>query len=93
MAVADRRRGYRQSVRSSATLTPANVQFPSYVVHVFDLSVTGVGFSSDHPFTIDSRYDFVMRDGRQAAGKRIEIRSCRPRPDGMFDVGGQFIAA
>ena len=59
------------------------------VVHVFNLSISGVGFTSQWPVEIGSIFRFAMCDKRQA-GSRVEIRHCRRRPDGLFDAGGQF---
>jgi hypothetical protein len=49
----------------------------------------GVGMSVRQAIAVGTVLDFEMCDGRQA-GTRIEIRSCRLRPDNMFDVGAQF---
>jgi hypothetical protein len=45
--------------------------------------------SVTHPIEPGAVLHFEMLDGRQS-GSRIEIKSCRPRADKMFDVGGQF---
>jgi len=88
-----RRRGYRQKLDTAAMLRPATSRGAAAVepmmVHVFDLSMFGVGFSSRKALEIGAIFRFAMCDRRQA-GSRVEVRSCRQRPDGMFDVGAQF---
>jgi hypothetical protein len=59
------------------------------VVHVFDLSMHGVGFSCARPLEIGTVFRFSMSDRRRTAS-RVEVCRCRARPDGMFDVGAQF---
>jgi hypothetical protein len=88
-----RRRGYREKLDTAAILRPASGKSDAaaepMMVHVFDLSMFGVGFSCRKALAIGQIFRFAMCDRRQA-GSRIEIRSCRARPDGMFDIGGQF---
>jgi hypothetical protein len=84
----ERRRGYRARVESSAVLRPMHGG-ESKVVHVFDLSTIGVGFSTAQDFALGEVYRFAMTDRRQA-GSRVEIASRRERADGMFDVGATF---
>jgi hypothetical protein len=87
-----RRRGYREKVETAAMLRPATTRGASaepMMVHVFDLSMFGVGFSCRRALEVGEIYRFAMCDRRQA-GSRIEVRSCRKRPDGMFDIGAQF---
>lgn len=87
-----RRRGYREKLDTAAMLRPANGKSEAaepMMVHVFDLSMFGVGFSCRKALEIGLIFRFAMCDRRQA-GSRVEIRSCRGRADGMFDIGGQF---
>ena len=84
---AERRRGYRQAVRVTAMLRPLEGSAEqALAVHVFEYSISGVAFSMGAAPPIGSVWRFDMCDRRQA-GRRIEVRSCRPRRDGMFDVG------
>jgi hypothetical protein len=85
----DRRRGYRHQASAMAILRPVDRLGESLKAHVFDLSAYGVGMSVGQAIGIGTVFEFEMCDGRQS-GSRIEIRSCRLRPDQMFDVGGQF---
>lgn len=93
----ERRRGYRQSLCASALLrtiaTPVDSDSASEVsalsVHLFEYSISGVAFSSAKALPIGTVWRFDMLDKRQI-NRRIEIRSCRPRHDGMFDIGAMF---
>ena len=94
-AFVERRRGYRQSVRATGMLRPVtrrrgNGDEPHAIpVHVFELSISGVGFSSRVPLEVGTVWRFDLCERRLSA-RRAEVRSCRQRPDGMFDVGAQF---
>jgi hypothetical protein len=85
----ERRRGYRKQASSLASLRPVQGDGTALDAHVFDLSSYGAGMSVTHPIEPGAVLHFEMLDGRQS-GSRIEIKSCRPRADKMFDVGGQF---
>jgi hypothetical protein len=85
----DRRRGYRRHASVLAVLRPLDRSGQTIDAHVFDLSAYGVGMSVREEIAIDTILYFQMVDGRQA-GARIQVKSCRKRPDGMFDMGGQF---
>lgn len=87
----ERRRGYRQAIKASALLRPvaASSQDPPIPVHVFEYAISGVAFSSARSLDVGTVWRFDMCDKRQTA-RRVEIRSCRPRPDGMFDLGAMF---
>jgi hypothetical protein len=87
----ERRRGYRQAVRATGMLRPIARDGDAHgiPIHVFELSMSGVGFSTSKPLEIGTVYRFDLCDKRQTP-RRAEIRSCRRRPDGMFDVGAQF---
>jgi len=87
-----RRRGYREKLETAAMLRPTGrggAGAEPMMVHVFDLSMFGVGFSCRRSLEVGDIFRFAMCDRRQA-GSRVEIRSCRQRGDGMFDIGGQF---
>ena len=85
----ERGRGYRREASAMAILRPLDRPGETLDAHVFDLSIHGVGMSVRQAIEIGTVLDFEMCDGRQS-GTRIEIRSCRPRADKMFDIGGQF---
>ena len=88
----DRRRGYRQAIRATGMLRPiarGNDGAHGIPVHVFELSMSGVGFSASVPLEVGSVYRFDLCDKRQTP-RRAEVRSCRRRADGMYDVGAQF---
>jgi len=87
--VQERRRGYRRQASAEAVLRPLDGLGEPFDAHVFELSMHGVGMSVRQAIAVGTVLDFEMCDGRQA-GTRIEIRSCRLRPDNMFDVGAQF---
>lgn len=70
-------------------IRPATGDGQPAVVYVFDLSMFGVGFSARRAFAIGTIHRFSMCD-RHQSGSRVEVCSCRARPDGMFDVGAQF---
>ena len=91
----ERRRGYRQSVRATGMLRPVarnsgeGDDQHAIPVHVFELSISGAGFSCSRALEVGTVYRFDLCERRLIA-RRAEIRSCRQRPDGMFDVGAQF---
>lgn len=89
----ERRRAYRQRMEASALLRAVNPQATDdeqpVPVHVFEYSMTGVAFSSSMPLKVGTIFRFDMCDKRHAS-RRVEIRSCRPRRDGMFDLGAMF---
>ena len=91
-APVERRHGYRQAVRATGMLRPTarnGADAHGIPIHVFELSMSGVGFSASAPLEVGTVYRFDLCDKRQTP-RRAEIRSCRQRPDGMFDVGAQF---
>jgi hypothetical protein len=95
-AFVERRRGYRQALRATGMLRPitrgngAGGNDPHGIpIHVFELSMSGVGFSTSMPLDVGTVYRFDLCDKRQTP-RRAEIRSCRQRADGMYDVGAQF---
>jgi hypothetical protein len=90
-AFVERRQGYRQAVRATGMLRPIARDGDAHgiPIHVFELSMSGVGFSASMPLEIGTVYRFDLCEKRQTP-RRAEIRSCRQRPDGMFDVGARF---
>lgn len=90
-AVAERRRGYRQP-----TQTPSKLQMPAdggatreILVHIFNLSMYDVGFSSPAKLVIGQVCRLALPSGR-AGTALLQVCSVRPRPDGLFDIGGRF---
>ena len=90
-AAGERRRGYRQAIRATAMLRPIarNGTSESTPIHVYELSISGIGFSCRSPLDIGTVWRFDLVEKRQTP-RRAEIRSCRQRPDGMYDHGAQF---
>jgi hypothetical protein len=87
--VPERRRGYRRQASAMAMLRSPDLPGELLEAHIFELSMHGVGMSVRRAIDIGTILGFEMCDRRQA-GTRVEVRSCRLRPDNMFDVGGQF---
>ena len=89
--VPERRRSARNPHITTATLQPASgdasVDRP---VLVCDLSLGGVGLRATHAFKVGSVFRISLGTGPLFLNARIRIVSCRPRPDGMFDVGSAF---
>ncbi len=87
---AGRRRSYRVRFHSPAMISAltGTVEVRT-IVQVFDISMFGVGFASVEPLEVGQVFKFDMAD-RRAAGSRVEVKSCRARADGLFDVGGEF---
>jgi hypothetical protein len=92
-AFIERRRGYRQAVRATGMLRPVSRaggdDGHGIPIHVFELSMSGIGFSTSVALAVGTVYRFDMCDKRQTP-RRAEVRSCRRRADGMYDVGAQF---
>jgi hypothetical protein len=59
-------------------------------VTVFDLSLHGLGFTSDTVLQVDAIHWIVLGGGGLRASSRVRIASCRPREDGRYDCGGEF---
>jgi hypothetical protein len=83
-AVRERRRSTRIPTLTPATLGPSTV-------HVFDVSLDGVGFRSGTPFPPASTHPIVIGTGPMYLEGTVRISSLRPRPDGTYDIGATFI--
>ena len=59
-------------------------------VAVRDLSLHGAGLISDGPARVGERRWFLVNGGPLRLSTRMRVASCRPRPDGRYDIGGEF---
>ena len=87
----DRRQSPRHAHFVSATLQPAdgNTDLNEEVL-VCNLSLGGTGLLCDRRYAVDSVWRITLGNGPLFLNAKVCIRSCRPRPDGRFDVGCQF---
>jgi PilZ domain len=87
----DRRRSMRQPMVSNAWLSPeASSKGPSILVVVCDISLNGVGFTSDSAFEKGSVFWIVMEAACLRASGRIRVVNCRERSHGGYDCGAEF---
>jgi hypothetical protein len=87
----DRRRNPRHAHFVAATIQPAdgNTDLGEQVL-VCNLSLGGAGLLCDRRYAIDSVWRVTLGNGPLFLNAKVVIRSCRPRPDGRFDIGCQF---
>jgi PilZ domain len=89
----DRRRSQRQSFVSNAWLSPeAGTRGSNHHIVVGDLSLHGIGFSSDERLDPHAVHWMVLDAGGLRASARLRVASCRPHPDGngTFECGAEF---
>jgi hypothetical protein len=92
-AVSDRRRSRRQSFVGNAWLSPeAGTRGKNHQVVVGDLSLHGVGFSSDEKLDPQAVHWMVLDAGGLRASARIRVATCRQSAsdNGMFECGAEF---
>ena len=93
LGVSDRRRSHRQSFLGNGWLSPqAGTRGPNHHIVVADLSLHGVGFSSDEKLDSDAVHWMVLDAGGLRASARVRIASCRPSPvgNGSYECGAEF---
>ncbi|MEM6562403.1 MAG: PilZ domain-containing protein [Planctomycetota bacterium] len=91
----DRRRSPRGQQNVPAWLSPATgYGSPGGIngvqVRVQDLSLHGVGFTSDHVFKRGSVHWIVVAGGSLRISCRLRIATCRENDEGTFNCGGEF---
>ena len=89
----DRRRSRRQSFVANAWLSPeAGTRGSNHHVVVTDLSLHGMGFSSDESLDPEAVHWMVLDAGGLRASARIRIATCRPNPtgNGAYECGAEF---
>jgi hypothetical protein len=88
---AERRRSPRQAYSAGAWVSPeAGVRGKDHQVTVFDLSLHGVGFSSNESFRPDAVHWMVLGVSGLRASSRIRIVGCRPNDNGTYVCGAEF---
>jgi len=89
----DRRRSPRRSFVSNAWLSPeAGTSGANHHIVVVDLSLHGMGFSSDERLDPEAVHWMVLDAGGLRASARVRIASCRPsfNGNGTFECGAEF---
>ena len=87
----DRRRSSRQSFVANAWLSPeAGTRGANHHIVVGDLSLHGVGFSSDERLDAQAVHWMVLDAGGLRASARIRVASCRQRDNGTYECGAEF---
>jgi hypothetical protein len=87
----DRRRSPRQEYAATAWISPeSGVIGHDRQVVVVDLSLHGVGFTSERGFEQDAIHWIVIGHGMLRASSRIRVVSCRQNDSGHFDCGAEF---
>lgn len=91
-AVADRRRSARRASNLPAWLSDqSGGRRPQQQrVTVTDMSMHGIGFVASERTEIGATHWIVVASDQLHLSTRLRIVSVRQRPDGTFDVGGEF---
>ena len=92
----DRRRSLRQSHATLAVILPDTTgpsaqEPPQLQVMLIDISRHGVGFRSPASFDPGAVHRIRIGTGPLYLESRLRIASCRPRQDGLYDIGAEFI--
>jgi hypothetical protein len=93
VSASDRRRSPRQSFVGNGWLSPeAGTRGPNHHIVVVDLSLHGLGFSSDEKLEPEAVHWMVLDAGGLRASARIRIASCRPNSNanGAYECGAEF---
>jgi hypothetical protein len=87
-----KRHANRQQLVAAATLFAETgpVSSQGLRVHVFDLSLSGVGFHSERPARVGSIYRVKLDTEAMHLASRIRIARCTPQ-DGGYDIGASFV--
>lgn len=91
----ERRRSPRGSQNVPAWLSPATGYgspggAAGAQVRVSNLSLHGIGFTSECPFRARSVHWIVVAGGSLRISSRVRVVTCRENADGTFDCGGEF---
>ena len=89
----DRRRSKRQSFVANAWLSPeAGTRGSNHHIVVTDLSLHGMGFSSDEALDPEAVHWMVLDAGGLRASARVRIASGRPNlnGNGAYECGAEF---
>jgi len=89
----DRRRSPRQNFVGNGWLSPeAGTPGPNHLIVVGDLSLHGIGFSSDEKLEPEAVHWMILDAGGLRASARVRIASCRPNPNspGAYECGAEF---
>jgi hypothetical protein len=87
----DRRRSQRQSFVSNAWLSPeAGTRGQNHHIVVGDLSLHGIGFSSDEKLDPQAVHWMVLDAGGLRASARLRVATCRANPNGTYECGAEF---
>lgn len=87
----ERRRGYRTRIQARARVRVVGAPVAQETdAIVYDVSVHGVGFSALVSFEPGAQLHFDMPQMHNL-GRRMTVCHCRPRGDGLFDIGCRFI--
>lgn len=92
-SASDRRRSPRQSFVGNGWLSPeAGTPGPNHHIVVVDLSLHGLGFSSDEKLEPEAVHWMVLDAGGLRASARVRIASCRPNANssGSYECGAEF---
>lgn len=88
---ADRRRSSRQSFQANGWLSSeAGVGGRNHRINVSNLSLNGVGFSTQAPLEAEAVHWLVVDSGPFRASSRVRIVSCRESDCGHYDCGAEF---
>ena len=93
LEVVDRRRSVRLAHATVAVVVPDApcLTASQLQVMVIDISRDGVGFRSPASFEAGSIHRMRIGTGPLHIESRLRIACCRERPDGLFDIGGEFV--
>ena len=90
----ERRRSRREPLITTGTVFPDGAGQDKPANHrqvlIVNVSMHGVGFRYNAPFEDQDVYHIRIGAGPLQLAARMRIVACRPRKDGMYDIGGEF---
>ena len=89
-AYEQRRFSTRQALAADATVVAETGDGRLFIVHVFDISMGGIGFHGRRAVEPGLTCRIRLQTSRLQLDTRIEITRCHERPEG-YDIGAKFI--
>jgi hypothetical protein len=88
---ADRRKSTRFPTATVGRLTAESDPSDTHEIFVTDVSLHGSGFKCTTPLRGSARYRIEIGSGQLHLTATLRVVSCRPRRDGTYDAGGEFV--
>lgn len=88
----ERRRSGRHHLHTLGTLRRLTTPEPHALqVLVLEMSLHGAGLRAPFDYALGDLYELSIGTHGELGGRPVRIRCCRPRPDGQFDIGVEFV--